>query len=106
MNFFGFRGRDSREELGKRGGGVAGGTLFAARKPLPSPEELGLAGPHVRGEGARPKKVVCPMPEDRCGEKVRLGSICFLGGLTPFTRLWAGLNGEGKDGNGLAPVAR
>lgn len=29
---------------------MAGGTLFAARKPLPSPGELGLACPHQLGE--------------------------------------------------------
>lgn len=33
MNF-GLRGRDCREELGERDRKVAGGTLFAARKPL------------------------------------------------------------------------
>lgn len=49
MNFFGLRGRGSREELKKRDRQVAGGSHFAARKLLSG--ELGRACPHQGRRG-------------------------------------------------------
>lgn len=77
MNFFRLRGRDSREELREGTDKWLEGPFLLLECPSSWGAGAGLS-PSVRGEGVRPKMVVCPIQGGRCGEKVRLGSNCFF----------------------------